>query len=130
VKGDTLEDFQQAIASPQRFERWFGEVADRNVFLLNVSNERTTLEVCPSMAAPYASRRLIVLPCDKKTAIHIPVNPKQTVVLGLRNAHRPDLLIQSAVRVDAVFGFLRRESGTKRTFSTESSIDFDDPPRR
>ena len=124
VEGDTLEDFQQTIASPKRFEGWFGEVADRNVFLLNISVKPTVLEVCEGNCNPFTS-----LTCAKKTAIHVPVNPKQTVVLDLRKAHGSPL-IRSAVPVDAVFGFLRRESGTRRTFSTESSIDFDNPPRR
>jgi hypothetical protein len=127
VKGDTLEDFQQTIARPQPFEGWLypaGEVAGKDVFLLNVSDKPTVLAVCAARALPDSP-----VYCVEKPAL-IPVSPKQTVVLGIRNLHRPYLLIQSAVKVDAIFGFLRPESGIRRTFSTESSIDFNDPSRQ
>jgi hypothetical protein len=127
VTGNTLEDHPQTIARSSPAGRWLVSavaVGDRSAFFLNVSDKPTLLNVCSADTAwrPSCSRN--------GSGTHVAVNPRQSVVLKFRNLRQPYLLVESSVRVNAIFGLLRLEPGTRRVFSTESSVNFDELTER
>ena len=68
--------------------------------------------------------------CPKRSVAHYPMQPNQSVLVGIRKLHQQYFLTTSSTRGRAVVVLMTPGMGDRKMFSSDSSIQFGDPGER
>jgi len=123
LEGNAIEDFARHPHDASGESRWVSRassVEGKQLYFLNVADQPTVVSFCTS-DDPRPSG------CGKKkpAPVRFPVNPKQSVAVDVRKLLRRYFVIESSVPGGAILALFEDAAGTRKVFSSNSEIRFD-----
>lgn len=128
LKGNAIESYSRKAKDPSANDVWVTRAADvegKQVYFLNVFDRATTLEFCATNNRDQRSCRAQ----GRTAAARFRVNPNQSVAVQVKKLRQRYFIAESTVPGKAILLLFTDGPGSKRVFSSESSIEFDTPPR-
>ena len=126
LKGDTIESFDRPPKEPSRATSWIvpsWTVQDKDLYFLNASDKPVEVSFCTTSSRFTGA-------CPKRGVAHYPMQPNQSVLVGIRKLHQQYFLTTSSTRGRAVVVLMTPGMGDRKMFSSDSSIQFGDPGER
>ena len=128
LKGNAIESYPRKAKSPSANDVWVSRAADvegKQLYFLNVFDRPTTLEFC-------ATNRREQRTCEAQgrgAAARYRVNPNQAIAVQVKKLRQRYFIAQSTVPGKAIVLLFTDGPGSKRVFSSDSSVEFDAPVR-
>jgi hypothetical protein len=128
LNGNAVESFSRKARDPSANDVWVTRAADvegKQVYFLNVFDRPTTLEFC-------ATNRREQRSCQaqgRTSAARFRVQPNQAVAVQVKKLRQRYFIAESTVPGRAILLLFTDGPGSKRVFSSESSVEFDTPER-
>jgi hypothetical protein len=124
LEGDRILDFERQEYEPSTSDSWSlpsSEVPGGWVYFLNASETETTIRFCGVIVARKRA-------CNENDAARgsFEMEARHSVVFHVETPRLKYLMVESSRPSGAVILLLRPAAGRGRTFSTESSIRFED----
>ena len=126
LKGNALESFPRQAKEPSANDVWVSlasAVEGRQVYFLNVFDRATTLAFCATNNREQRS-------CEaqsRSAAARFQVKPNQAVAVQVKKLRQRYFIAQSTVPGRAILLLFTDGPGSKRVFSSDSSVEFDAP---
>jgi hypothetical protein len=128
LKGNAIESFPRRAKDPSANDVWVTRATDvegKQVYFLNVFDRPTTLEFC-------ATNRKEQRTCQAQgriAAARFRVKPNQAIAVQVKKLRQRYFIAESTVPGRAILLLFTDGPGSKRVFSSESSVEFDAPGR-
>ena len=128
LKGNAIESYPRKAKDPSANDVWVSraaEVEGKQVYFLNVFNRPTTLEFCTTNRREQRSCQAP----GRNAAARFRVNPNQAIAVQVKKLRQRYFIAESTVPGRAILLLFTDGPGSKRVFSSESSIEFEAPVR-
>jgi hypothetical protein len=126
LHGNAIESFSRKAKAPSARDVWVSlsaEIAGKQVYFLNIYDQPTTLEFC---ATNNREQRTCLLPSRTATA-RFRVNPNQAIAVQVKKLRQKYFIAQSTVPGRAILLLFADGPGSRRVFSSDSSVEFEKP---
>lgn len=124
LKGNAIETFSRKAKSPSANDVWVtraAEVEGKEVYFLNVFDRPTTLEFCATN-----NREQRTCQAQRRTAAaRFRVNPNQSVAVQVKKLRQRYFIAESTDPGKAILLLFTDGPGSKRVFSSDSSVEYD-----
>jgi hypothetical protein len=128
LKGNAIESYPRKAKDPSANDVWVSRALDvegKQVYFLNVFDRPTTLEFC---ATNHREQRSCQTQ-GRTAAARFRVNPNQAIAVQVKKLRQRYFITQSTVPGKAILLLFTDGPGSKRVFSSESSVEFEAPAR-
>ncbi|HUI79947.1 MAG TPA: hypothetical protein VLY24_18600 [Bryobacteraceae bacterium] len=126
LNGNAIVSFARKAKDPTANDVWVSlaaEIEGKQLYFLNVFDRPTTLEFCATNNREQRSCQV----GSQKAAARFEVNPNQAVAVQVKKLRQRYFIAQSTAPGRAILLLFTDGPGTKRVFSSDSSVEFETP---
>jgi hypothetical protein len=126
LRGNQIATYLVQPKLPSPFSVWSGlrsSFPGRGLYFLDLGQVPVHLTICA------AETQVKHCGIREQVLVNRVIRPKETMAMRLPETDKPMLVIEASPRSRAIVGILGPQRGTVRNFSSESSIQFEEPDR-